>query len=102
MAASASFMDGGVRFKQIEFDPANWDFVELPAHLEASARAWFVAHEGKAYDLLGNLHFIVSAVPASRDKWDCSTAMADSLAFTDPWRFEPNLLSAVLLRHLQS
>ena len=29
MSASASFMDGGVRFKRIEYDPAHWDIIDV-------------------------------------------------------------------------
>jgi len=32
-------MDGGVRFKRIDYDPDHWDFIELPDHLEPAARA---------------------------------------------------------------
>jgi hypothetical protein len=96
MSASASYMDGGVRFKQIEFDPLKWDFVELPGHLEDAARAWFVAHEGRAYDLLGNLRFMIGPLPLSRDKWFCSSALASSLGLSDGWRFSPNALYSAL------
>lgn len=30
MSGSASYIDGGVRLKRIDYDPAHWDFVELP------------------------------------------------------------------------
>ena len=96
MAASSSFLDGGVRFKQITFDPGHWDFIDLPDHLEAAARAWFVANDGKPYDLMGNLHFIVGAVGPDRRKWFCSESLAAALGILEPWRFEPNVLHAVL------
>ncbi len=41
LSASASWMDGGVRFKRIDYDPERWDFVTLPDSLEPQARAWF-------------------------------------------------------------
>lgn len=98
LSASASFMDGGVRFKRIDYDPAKWDFVELPDALEAAARAWFVWHDGKAYDVLGNLRFLIGPLPQSRDKWFCSSALASALAIGEGWRLSPNALHAVLAR----
>ena len=96
MAASSSFMDRGVRFKQIDFDPARWDVVELPASLEAAARVWFMRHAGQPYDLLGNLHFVIAPVRNDHDAWFCSEAVAAALGMSEPWRFDPNSLAAAL------
>ena len=95
-AASSSAMDGGVRFKAIEFDPALWDFVPVPAGLAPAARAWFAEHSGQAYDLLGNLHFVISAVGDDKRKWFCSEAVAAALGMPDPERFDPGTLHAAL------
>lgn len=96
LAASSSFEDGGVRFKRIDFNPARWDIIDLPDHLEPAARAWFTAHEGKSYDLLGNLHFLLGFLSDSRDKWFCSEAVGGALGMIEPWRLGPNGLAAVL------
>jgi hypothetical protein len=96
MAASSSYMDGGVRFKAIDFDPALWDFVDLPDHLAPAAIDWFDAHLGDAYDLLGNLHFVVSPVCDDKRKWFCSEAIGAALGVPDPWRFDPGTLHAAL------
>jgi len=90
MAASASFMDGGVRFKAITFDPANWDLLELPRANEAAARTWFTEHLGAGYDIVGNLRFIVSPLPDDPAKFFCSEAVLAALGFAEPWRFCPN------------
>ncbi|MBY0556561.1 MAG: hypothetical protein K2P77_05090, partial [Burkholderiaceae bacterium] len=95
-AASSSFIDDGVRFKQIQFDPEHWDFIELPAALEHTARAWFEEHEGDRYDLWGNVRFIVSPVHDSRQAWFCSEAVAVALGIPDAWRFDPGALYSVL------
>jgi hypothetical protein len=95
-AASSSYMDGGVRFKVIDFDPDLWDFVDLPAELERSAWAWFAAHEGQGYDLLGNLHFVLSAVGDDKRKWFCSEAVAAALGMPAPERFDPGTIHAAL------
>jgi hypothetical protein len=95
-AASSSAMDGGVRFKVIDFDPALWDFVDLPTDLAGGAEAWFNEHYGEPYDLLGNLHFVVSAVGDDKRKWFCSEAVAAALGMPNPERFDPGTLHAAL------
>jgi len=95
-AASSSAMDGGVRFKAIDFDPALWDFVDVHPSLAPAARTWFETHVGQAYDLLGNLHFVVSAVGDDKRKWFCSESVAAALGMPDPARFDPGTLHAAL------
>lgn len=94
--ASASYMDGGVRFKVIEFDADKWDFVDLPAQLEPAAFQWFLDHRGQPYDLLGNLHFVVARVADDKRKWFCSESVAAALGIPDPWRFDPGTLASAL------
>jgi hypothetical protein len=103
LAGSASFADGGVRLKQIEFSPERWDFIELPAHLEPAARAWFEQHSGAGYDLLGNLQFILALFGNSRERWFCSEACAAALGLPEPWRYDPGTLASALsfTSHLQ-
>jgi len=96
MAASSSYLDGGVRLKRIDFEPARWDFIDLPDHTEPAARAWFEAHAGQPYDLLGNLHFIVGPVRDDKRKWFCSEAIAAALGMADPWRYDPGVLASSL------
>lgn len=96
MCASALYLDGGVRIKFLVLDPADYDFVDLPDAMEPAAKAWFDAHVGKSYDFLGDLHFLVGTVAASRDKWFCSRAVADALGLEDGWRYEPNVLASAL------
>jgi len=95
-AWSSSFDDGGVRYKQIDFDPAKWDLVDLPGHFERDAEAWFRDHMGAGYDLLGNLQFVLSPVPHSQQRWFCSEAVAAALGIPDPWRFAPGTLASAL------
>lgn len=96
MAGSASFADGGVRLKRIEFSPERWDFIELPAHLEPAARAWFELHKDAKYDLLGNLQFILAPFGQAERRWFCSEACAAALGFPDPWRYDPPTLASAL------
>lgn len=96
IAASSSYADGGVRFKVIDFEPRSWEFIELPLHLEADARAWFAAHAGAGYDLRGNLHFMVEPLADRKDAWFCSEAVAAALGFREPWRYDPGVLASTL------
>lgn len=96
-AASASFEDGGVRFKDIEFDTARWDFIAVPADRERRARDWFSDHEGQSYNLMGNLNQIVGFIPTAKNKSFCSEAVAAALGIPEAWRYGPNILAATLL-----
>lgn len=93
---SSSFEDGGVRSKLIDFDPAKWDVVDLPPHLEQAAIDWFTAHRGAKYDIRGNLQFVLAAIPESRKRWFCSEAVAAALGIPDPWRYDPGTLASAL------
>ena len=96
LSASASYIDGGVRFKQIAYDPAHWDFMALPDELEDYARDWFERNMGAPYDLMGNVRFVLPFLPDSQRGWFCSEAMGAALGWAEPWRFGPNGLSALL------
>lgn len=97
-AASASYVDGGVRFKKIDFNPDNWDILELPVEWEAYARLWFKTNEGKAYDLMGNVFLALGFFSDSYDKFFCSEAAASALKLDQAFRFEPNSLYPVVKR----
>lgn len=95
---SASYVDGGVRYTRIDFDPAKWDMLVLPPGLEAAARAYFDAHLGEGYDLLGNLHFLIGFIPDARRRKFCSEAAAEALGLRDGWRYDPSSLYPIVLR----
>jgi hypothetical protein len=98
VSASSSFLDGGIRFKRIEYKDDKWDLQPLPAHLEASARAFFEARVGKAYDYWSNFQIAFGFAPNSTDKWMCSEAAMDSLGLNEAWRFDPNEATVIAKR----
>jgi hypothetical protein len=100
VSASSSMRDGGVRFKEIEYHPDRWDFVEIDGD-EKAARAWFTANEGARYDWLGLFGFVWRPGNGKGRRWFCSEAIAAALGMKDPWRFCPNTLSAALYRVLE-
>ena len=96
MSGSSSFMDDGVRIKYIGYTSGDWDFVDLPEHLEPHAWSFFVQERGKKYDLMGNINAAFGWVSHSKDRWFCSEVIAAAFQLNDPWRYKPNGLYAVL------
>jgi hypothetical protein len=106
LSASSSFMDGGVRFKQINYSTGeNWDFIPLPAWMEPFARQYFEDRVGWKYDVLGNVHFVFSPIRGDRKKLSCSEGgiEACSIPVGQGFRFTPGgahaLLSSRMLAH---
>ena len=98
MSGSASYIDGGVRLKRIDYDEDHWDVIDLRADSAAEqyARDWFESNVGAPYDLAGNVRFVLPFLPDSEAGWFCSEAMAAALRLKEPWRFGPNGLAALL------
>lgn len=96
ISASSSFLDGGVRFKHIEYKPEHWDIVELPCELEQSARNWFEEHEGDSYDVIGNLGFVIGSIDDSKRKWFCSEVIMAALGVEEPGKFSPSTAMPVV------
>jgi hypothetical protein len=78
MSGSASYIDGGVRLKRIDYDSDHWDVVDLPANAQAEdyARSWFEFNQGAPYDLMGNVRFVLPWLSDSERGWFCSEAIA--------------------------
>lgn len=95
MSGSASYIDGGVRLKRIDYNPAHWDFIDLPDAAEPYARDWFERNSGAPYDLMGNLRFVLPWLADSQRGWFCSEAMAAALGWKEPWRYGPNGAAAM-------
>jgi hypothetical protein len=85
-----AYYKGGVLLRPRIVSDADWDYIDLPSDLEASAREWFEAHKGKSYDYVGILRFVFDFLNPSRDKWICSRACSDALGLIGGWRLGPN------------
>ena len=103
VAASASFMDRGVRFvgeglqEKINFHSGKWDLIRLPDELEAPCRRHFRNREGKSYDLRGNLRFVLPwGNRDSKDKDFCIEILLESVGIKEGWRYGVNM-GAMLL-----
>lgn len=97
-SASSSFMDGGVRFKPIQFDDSRWDFIELPKEYfnDDISRSWFRNNLGLSYDFAGLIRFTIGAISEHKKKYFCSEACLASLGIDEPWRFTPNSAHALI------
>ena len=95
-SASSSYIDGGVRFKTINYNPAHWDFIDVPSYREVAARHWFREHCGQPYDLWGNVRFVIGFARDSKGAWFCSESVMAALGYQDAYRYGPNGMAALL------
>lgn len=105
-SASSSFEDKGVRYKWIDYDDSNWDYIDLPKDWEKRARQWFDDHRGEKYDVMGNVHLAIGFFNEERNRKFCSEAIGAALGVDEAWRLTPNTLCVVIERlvdeHLQT
>jgi hypothetical protein len=98
---SSSLMDGGVRAKAITLNPGHWDFIELPAHMEARVLAYFNKTGGYKYSWL---NLITSQLFNTNSEEDgaafCSQWCAAALGLPNPATYSPKTLGD-LVRWLQ-
>lgn len=95
ISASASFLDKGVRFKYIEYDPTKWDFVDVEGD-EEKARQWFKDHNGEKYSIRGNLRFLFGFIKVAANKKFCSQSVGEALGITEADRYYPGILIGTL------
>ena len=103
LSGSSSYLDGGVRIKQINYsNVGNWDFLPIPdptGVLESTAWTWYIANKGSKYDILGNLRFATNLARDSHNKWFCSESNLAALGFPESFRYGPSG-AASLLEHV--
>lgn len=101
MSASASFIDGGVRFKHIDYDCERWSIYPVIGD-EAKARDFVRSLVGLPFDLLGLLGHALPHKPHSKNKWFCSELVlaallvANDLPFDESFRADPCNLEALI------
>ena len=92
VAYSSSVQDGGVRAKRIEFNPAHWDFVDLPWADPAAVLRHFRRTDGEPYgwtDLLWRQNF---NRPGDSIGSFCSEWCAAALGLSNPQQYSPGTL----------
>lgn len=98
ISASSSYMDGGVRFKVIEFDSKKWDLFELKGYDSVKAKLFFAEHLGQPYDVMGNIKVIIPWWPHSKTKWHCTEIIAEALGLEASYSFGPKKLFEYLVK----
>jgi hypothetical protein len=97
LSASSSFMDGGVRFKDIAYDEDKWDIFDVSWADEKYAMEYFVKNLGKPYNVVGNIHFLFGFVRGDTNGLFCSEACAEALGLINGWQFAPNALAHIIM-----
>lgn len=91
---SSSWMDGGVRWKEMTLDPDHWDIIDVPTFDDARVLCWFCDHQNDNYDLLGLLSTSLPIRHAAV-RWFCSEAIGAAVGMQESWRFDPNSLARI-------
>lgn len=94
---SSSFLDGGVRSKDMPLPPEKWRIYEVKAALDPID--WHSLHGGAKYDLLGLLGIMLPTFGHARTRWFCSEAAAAILGLREPHIFDLRTLEAVCARY---
>lgn len=100
---SSSLPDHGVRFKHITYNVQSWDFivVNLSPENEHKVRDFCEKQQGKKYDLLGVLGFVMP-LQQEKKKWFCSEIIIRALQeaglyrWVIPSRIHPTALHDLL------
>lgn len=90
LSISSSGRDGGVRLKEIEFNPERWTFIGLRPWYAPDAWARAAEHIGKPYDWTAIA--LTWAVPLRRQStraWFCSELCASALGMRAPELLSP-------------
>ena len=93
VSMSSSVQDGGVRAKRIKFDPAHWDFIELP-WADGDHLLWhFGATAGEPYGWTDLLWRQIFNRPGDARGAFCSEWCAAALGLTTPQQYSPGALA---------
>lgn len=98
ISGSSSFMDGGVRFKHIDYSkhPSDWVIVDIPWADEKAAYKYIDARKHKKYDIKGNVHFLIGLIKNNGEKEFCSGLLAGAIGIEKPWQYAPNSLYEIV------
>ena len=100
LSGSSSFMDKGVRVKQINYSSVgNWDFLPIPdpsGEIEKYALKWHEMYAGCKYDIMGNIRFATNFARDDDDKWFCSEANLAALGIPEPFRYGPSGAASIM------
>lgn len=99
LCGSSSRLDGGIRLKDIHFNPYNWEFVWVPGD-DINVFNYFRFRDGLIdYDYRGLFGQAIRPIPPDHTKRICSHACAEAMGLRQPWRYTPNSLYAYCAMH---
>ena len=93
LAYSSSIQDGGVRAKRIEFDPAHWDFINLPGVEIHRVLDFYARTAGQPFGWKDLLLRQVLNRRGDSDGWFCSEWCAAALGLPNPQTYSPATLA---------
>jgi hypothetical protein len=93
---SSSFLDGGVRSKDMPLPAEKWRIYEIEAQRDPVQ--WCAEHSGAKYDVLGLLGVVLPPLGHERKRWFCSEVAAAILGLREPHIFDLRALEAVCAR----
>lgn len=96
---SSSGLEGGVRVKTMQLNPAKWDIAPLPWICAQDVHDFYQRERGCGYDFAGVARFALPwLVRPSRKRWFCSELAAAVAGYAEPWRFSPADLHIITTR----
>lgn len=93
---SSSFLDGGVRGKDINMPVSKWRIYEIDALRDPLE--WCAQNSGAGYDVLGLLGIIFPPIGHARRRWFCSEVVAHLIGLNQPHTFDLRMLEVVCAR----
>lgn len=89
---SSSFIDGGVRIKEILLNPEHWDVLDVARFDANRSKQWFIEHDGELYDVRGLAAVVLPVIRDNKDRRFCSEAILASVGFPNAHKFDPGRL----------
>lgn len=90
---SASFMDGGVRKKNIDLKSGRWDIVSIDWADKQAAIEFFENTKGAKYDWIGILGSqLINRKVHDINRWFCSEWVGCAIKFPNPEMLSPDIL----------
>lgn len=92
---SSSFLDGGIRKKEIVMPPEKWRIYEVDSIDSARIEEVYKKYEGSGYDWFGLAGFVFRRIKGFLNRVFCSEYAAEVIGLDEPWRFDLVLLESV-------
>jgi hypothetical protein len=88
--ASSSLADGGVRIKtHVDLNPNHWIVIDAPSLDVEKSKAWFMEHQGLAYDFWGAPGSVFWWLADNENKYFCNESCGASVGQLDPHTMPP-------------